>query len=153
MTHSGIFATHSGRLGRFLQVGVANGRVISVSFPEAPDAEAGDDHPALSWLEGYLDGTEQDVTDLETGLTVPTDQRRVLETVRKLPYGESIDLTRLVARTPGLDPEASADVEQARQALAANPIPIVIPDHRIEDAPSGAPAAVRQYCRELEGLA
>jgi methylated-DNA-[protein]-cysteine S-methyltransferase len=153
MTQTGIFATRSDRLGRILQVGVANGRVISVAFPEESDAEAGSDHPALAWLEGYLAGTERDVTDLETGLTVPTDQRSVLETVRKLPFGESIDLKRLVARTPGLDPEASEDVELARTALAENPVPIVIPDHRIEDAPSGAPASVRQYCRELEGLA
>jgi len=153
MTHSGIFAARSDRLERVVQVGVANGRVISVSFPDEPDADAGIDHPALSWLDGYLTGTERDVTDLETGLTVPTDQRRVLETVRKLPYGESISLKRLVARTPGLDPDDSEDLDLARQALAENPVPIVIPDHRIDDAPSGAPGSVRQYCRALEGLA
>ena len=153
MTRSGIFAMQSDRLGRVVQVGIANGRVISVSFPEASDPEAGTDHPALSWLADYLEGAETDVTDLETGLTVPTDQRSVLETVRKVPYGESIDLKRLVARTPGLDPDNATDVDLARRALAENPIPIVIPDHRIDDAPSGAPAAVRQYCRELEGLA
>lgn len=150
---SGIFATRSDHLERVVQVGLANGRVIDVSFPDRPDGDAAGEHPVLSRIEDYLAGTERDLSELKTGLTVPTDQRKVLETVRKLPFGESIGLRKLVVRTTGLDPEDRADRDRAREALASNPVPIVIPDHRIDDAPSGAPNEVRQYCRELEGLA
>ena len=44
MDMAGIFARESAYLGRYVQVGVASGRVISVSFPEAPDPDAPENH-------------------------------------------------------------------------------------------------------------
>jgi methylated-DNA-[protein]-cysteine S-methyltransferase len=39
-----------------------------------------------------------------------------------------------------------------REALAANPVPLLIPDHRVRDGPSGAPPPVEQKLRAVEGL-
>ena len=39
---AGIYARESASLDRYVQVGVAGGRVLSVDFPEAPDDDAGD---------------------------------------------------------------------------------------------------------------
>jgi methylated-DNA-[protein]-cysteine S-methyltransferase len=126
--------------------------VISLSFPESPEPGAGGDHEILDWVARYLAGAETDVTDIEVGLTVPTDQRTVLETVREIPYGESLAFERLVARSPGLDPDAGDDLETARTALAENPIPLLIPDHRVRDGPWATPASARSVLTELEGL-
>lgn len=153
MSGTGIFARDVTELDGAVQVGIANGRVISVSFPEAPEPDAKPAHAVLDWIEEYLAGTRTDVTEIETGLTVPTDQRTVLETVRKIPYGESLDLQRVVARSPGLDPDDSANLDVAREALAANPIPLFVPDHRVEGVGGGAPPAVRVVFRSVEGLA
>ena len=152
MPGTGIFARKFDEFDGYVQVGIANGRVISVSFPEQPETDAQSDERTLDWIEEYLAGKETAVTDVETGLTVPTDQRTVLETVRKIPYGEELPIKRLVARSPGLDPEDTSDLDLARKALADNPIPLFVPDHRVENAPSGAPPRIRSIFRDVEGL-
>ncbi len=148
----GVFAVESAYLDCAVQVGVASGRVISVSFPEAPDANAGNDHPLLDRIVAYLEGVEDDFADVTVALTVPTDQRAVLDALRGVPHGDQVSVEQLVQMTAGLDPADEDDRDTARRALAANPVPVVIPDHRVRDGPSAAPPAVEQRLREIEGL-
>lgn len=153
VTDAGIFARESAYLDRYVQIGVASGRVLSVSFPEVPDEGADDDHPVLDRIFEYLDGIEP-VTfdDVQVALTVPTDQRAVLEQVRSIPYGDQVDVEALIRMTPGLDPEDQDDGILVRTALDENPAPLLIPDHRVRDGPSAAPPAVEQKLRSLEEL-
>lgn len=150
---AGIYARESSYLERYVQVGVASGRVLRVSFPETPDDDAEEDHPILERLFEYLEGVET-VTfeDVEVALTVPTDQRAVLESVQEIPYGDQIDVDTLARMTPGIDHEDDADLTLVRTALDENPAPLLIPDHRVRDGPSAAPPAIEQKLRSLEGL-
>jgi len=78
---AGIYARKSAYLDRYVQMGVASGRVVSVSFPEVPDEEADEnDHALLDRIDAYLEGNADDFADVEVGITAPTDQRAVLET-------------------------------------------------------------------------
>ena len=147
---AGIYAARADYLDRSVQLGVAGDRVISVSFPREADPDASDDHPLLERVRAYLEGVEDDFTDV--GLTVPTDQRAVLETVRGVGYGESVTVEAAARATPGLDADDEADRQLARTALADNPLPLLVPDHRVRNAPSGAPPEVEQKLRALEGL-
>jgi methylated-DNA-[protein]-cysteine S-methyltransferase len=52
----------------------------------------------------------------------------------------------------GLNDEDDEDLRLLRTALAENPAPLLIPDHRVRDGPSGAPASVEQRLRSLEQL-
>lgn len=149
---AGIHARESDYLDRFVQLGVAGGKVVSVSFPRAADAEATPDHPLLDRVFRYLEGADDDFADVDVGLTVPSNQRAVLEALRGVPYGEQLSVERLTGMVPDLDPDSEGDREQVRAALAGNPIPLVIPDHRVRDGPSGAPPEVEQRLRSLEGL-
>lgn len=149
---AGVFAREFAYLDCHVQIGVAGGRLISVSFPPSPDEEADDAHELLDRIERYLEGARDDFDDVVVGLTVPTDQRSVLEALRGVAYGEQVSVGQVAAMTPDLDPDSEADVELVRTALAENPIPLVIPDHRIRDGPSGAPPDVEQKLRSLEGL-
>ena len=148
---AGIFARESAYLDRYVQFGEAQGRVISVSFPRESPEDANEDHSLLDRIEAYLEGATEDFDDVTVALTVPTDQRAVLEAVREVPYGENADCGQL-ARMAGLDPDDSDDVRLVRTALAENPAPLLIPDHRVRDGPSGAPAEVEQRLRSLEQL-
>ncbi|MFB6281662.1 MAG: MGMT family protein [Haloferacaceae archaeon] len=147
---AGVFARESEFLGRAVQVGVAAGRAISVSFPEAVPPEAGADHPLLDRLFAYLDGERTDVTEVEVALTVPTARRRVLEAVRTVPYGRTADLAA-VARMADLDPDDADDRETAVAALSENPVPVLVPDHRVEGVRGATPAEVAERLRDLEG--
>jgi methylated-DNA-[protein]-cysteine S-methyltransferase len=145
----GVFAREFESLGRAVEIGVAGGSVISVSFPEAPAADADPDHPLFDRIDAYLGGVADHLADVEIALTVPTDHRAVLEATRNVPYGETVALDRVV-RMAGLDPDDDADRETARTALAENPIPLLVPDHRVRDAPGGAPGAVAELLRAVE---
>ena len=148
---AGIYARESTYLERYVQVGVAGGRVLSVSFPEAPD-DAGTDLPLLDRVEAYLEGSEKDFSDVDVAMTMPTDQRDVLQVVRDVPYGAQLSVAELARTTPGLDPDDEEAGQLVRTALAENPAPLVIPDHRVRDGPGAAPPKVEQRLRSLEGL-
>ncbi|MFB6095581.1 MAG: methylated-DNA--[protein]-cysteine S-methyltransferase, partial [Halodesulfurarchaeum sp.] len=95
MEAAGIFARESAYLGCVVQIGVASQRVISLSFPSEPDGDADPDHEVLDRVFAYLEGVEDDLRDVEIGLTVPTDQRAVLEQTREIPYGEQVTVEQL----------------------------------------------------------
>jgi len=146
----GIYARESPYLERYVQLGVASERLLSVSFPT--DADADDDNELLDRVFAYLEGVEDDFRDVNVALTVPTAQRAVLESVRDIPYGEQTTVETLAATSAGLDPDEPSDLDAVRTALAGNPAPLVIPDHRVRDGPSAAPPEVEQRLRSLEGI-
>jgi len=151
VSEAGIYARESSYLGCWVQIGAAGRKVISCSFPETPDEER-TDHPVLTRIDAYLDGEEVDFADVDVGLTVPTDHRNVLDAVRQVPYGQNATVEQIARMVPGMDSDEEDDHATVRQALAANPVPLVIPDHRIRDGPSAAPPAIEQKLRSLETL-
>jgi methylated-DNA-[protein]-cysteine S-methyltransferase len=152
MDEPGIYARESPYLERFVELGYASGKAISVSFPQAAPDDAEDDHALLDRVFAYLEGSREEFDDVEVALTLPTDQRAVLEAVRTVPYGEEVSTVQLARMTPGLDGEDEADQQAVRAALAANPAPLLVADHRVRDAPSAAPPDVEQKLRRLEEL-
>lgn len=152
MEAAGIYAQEAPYLDRYVQLGIASGRLLNLSFPRSPDDKAEPTHDLLNRIQRYLEGTQDSFTDVEVALTVPTDQRAVLEALRNVPYGEQVSVERLTAMTPDRDPDSEPDRELTRTALAENPVPLVIADHRVRDGPSAAPPDVEQKLRALENL-
>jgi methylated-DNA-[protein]-cysteine S-methyltransferase len=145
-TDAGIFARPFDDC--VVELGVASGRVVGVSFPgEVPD-DAVADHPLLDRVGAYLDGEEDHFDDVQVALTVPTDQRSVLEAVRNVPYGETVSVAR-VARLTGLDDESEDDLATVEAALRENPVPLFVPDHRVE-GPGATPPEVVRLLRSVE---
>lgn len=149
---TGIYARESPAIERVVQLGAASGRVLSVSFPGEVPADAEGDHPVLERILAALEGEEEEFEDVAVALTVPTPHRAVLEEVRTIPYGRERDVESIARSVPDLDGEEAGDLETVRSALSENPLPILIPDHRVSDGPSAAPAAVERRLRSLEGL-
>lgn len=149
---AGIYARESEFLERYVQFGAAGEKVIQLSFPEAPDDEAMEDHDLLDRIDDYLQGEEDGFLDVDVGLTVSTDHRSVLEAVREIPYGEEGTVDQVARMAPGINHEDEDDLRTVREALASNPVPLFIPDHRVRDGPSGAPPDVEQKLRSIEDL-
>jgi len=147
----GIYARESNFLDRHVQVALAQGRLISASFPTEPESGARPEHDLLDRVEAYLGGEPDGFDDVQVALTVPTDQRQVLETVRTVPYGETVTVEQLARMTPGLGPDGDHTPE-IRQAVAANPAPLFIPTHRVRGVAGSAPADVAEKLRAVEGL-
>lgn len=151
-TTAGIYAREFDQLDRYVQVGVAQGKVISLSFPDEPAENAESEHELLDRIEAYLDGEPDDFDDVEVAMTMPTDQRAVLEKVRTIPFGEEASIEQVALMVPDMDPDAEDTRAEIREALAENPVPLFIPSHRVADTPSGLPLDVEQRLRSLEGL-
>lgn len=148
---SGVFAREFAELDRAVQIGVAGGRIISVSFPATVPDDATEDHELLDRIGEYLRGEPDAFDDVDVGLTVPTDRRGVLESLRSVPYGEEVSVSRLT-RVAGLDADDPDDLELVTTALDENPIPLLFPDHRVQGGPYATPADVREELRRIEGL-
>ena len=149
MDDAGIYAREFEPLGRAVEIGVASGKVVGVSFPESAPVDAEYDHPLLDRIDEYLAGAPDHFDDVPVALTVPTDQRRVLEAVRKLPHGGTVRRSR-VANLAGLDPDDDEDLRLVETALRGNPVPLFVPDHRVESVRGATPAAVAEALRRLE---
>ncbi|SNR40820.1 MGMT family protein [Halorubrum vacuolatum] len=148
---SGVFARTYADLDRSIEVGLAGGRVIAVSFPDAVPEDAAGRHSLLDRFETYLAGEPTTFADVAVGLTVPTDRRDVLSALRDIRHGEEVSVSRLT-RLAGLDPDDPDDLETVTRALRDNPIPILVPDHRVQGGPYATPADVRKRLRAIEGL-
>ena len=149
---AGIFAREFPTVDGYIQVGVAQGRVISVDFPARPKDDARADHDLLDRLGDYLNGDSDAFGDVTVALTLPTDERRVLEALREVPYGETVTVEQLARMTAGLDDSEDADRRTVRDALRENPAPLLIGDHRVGNASGATPTEVATVCRRLEGL-
>lgn len=151
-TGAGIYAREVSYLDRYVQLGIAQGRVLSVNFLTQPEPNAESDHELLDRIEAYLTGTREEFADVQVAMTMPTDQREVLEAVRTVPYGKQASVEQLARMAPSRNPDDEEDARRIREALAANPAPILIPTHRIRDGPGGAPPDVETKLRAVEGL-
>lgn len=97
-----------------------------------PAAElAGDGTRLKEWVQALLDYLEGERPHLDLPLDVQATafQRRVWEELRRIPYGETRTYTQ-VAEAIG-QPRA---VRAVGRACAVNPVPLVIPCHRVVGA-------------------
>jgi methylated-DNA-[protein]-cysteine S-methyltransferase len=119
------------RLGLHLHVGLRGGRLAHVGIsrdahegPTLPEAA-----PLLERLARHCETGREDFADVPVDLDgLPAFQREVLlALLREVPAGETVsygDLARMVGRGP-------AAARAIGGAMARNPIPIVVPCHRV----------------------
>jgi methylated-DNA-[protein]-cysteine S-methyltransferase len=82
---------------------------------------------AIARMVGLLDGVADDLADVRVDLTgVPAFHQRVYEVARSIPPGRTLTYGEVAARL-GMPGAAQA----VGQALGRNPVPIVVPCHRV----------------------
>lgn len=148
---SGVVYCHSTFLDGWVQIGIASGRVISVSFPPDEPQSGATEHALLDRVQEYLDeGAPVDFTDVEIALTVDQTDRAILDTVRTIPYGKRWTVEDVIDRTAILTDEDAA--RSVRSAIGTNPVPLIIPDHRVDTDSSPIHPSIRIALRRREGL-
>jgi methylated-DNA-[protein]-cysteine S-methyltransferase len=153
---SGIEHRWSEYLETYVQVGVASGSALRVEFTDRPEGEErapGEGSDALEAVFAYLDGEVETTPDVDYALTVSGVERRALERTRDVPYGTTTTYEEFAASVGEGDDEDA--VGRVREALHDNPVPVVLPSHRIvdEDGVGGfaGPREVKRKLLELEG--
>jgi methylated-DNA-[protein]-cysteine S-methyltransferase len=83
--------------------------------------------PLIRRLQAFASGARDDFRDVEVDLSPLTDfQRRVLQCCRQIPYGETLTYGQLAAKAG-----AARAARAIGNCMAANPVPLVIPCHRV----------------------
>jgi methylated-DNA-[protein]-cysteine S-methyltransferase len=120
-------------IGKLLVAGDEKG-LHSINFPKngkpsLPESDWSENpkplQEALRQLEAYFSGKLKTFS-LNLCLNVRPFQKKVLTALRRVPYGQTISYGKLAQKIGS--PKASRAVGQAN---AKNPIPIVIPCHRV----------------------
>lgn len=101
-------------------------RLVSRWYPDAPVKSTQDPAGAVSALDSYFRGELEALDELSLELHGTTFQRRVWEQLRKIRAGTTASYQD-IARAIG----APSAVRAVGAANGANPIPIVVPCHRI----------------------
>jgi len=128
-------------------------RYLPNALPGEPPSEIA---ATIGAARRYFDGEQIDFSDavLDLGAQQPFFAQ-VYETVRRLGWGQTTTYGA-VAKELGAGPEAARDVGQA---MASNPIPLIIPCHRVLaaggkvggfSAPGGSTAKLRMLA--IEGV-
>lgn len=128
-------------------------RRLPLAQPGEPPAPI---RQAIDAAQRYFEGAKEDFASLPIDLGEQDDfSRDVYGFVRRLGFGETTTYGA-VAKALGASPEAARDVGQA---MAKNPVPLIIPCHRVLaaggkiggfSAPGGSTAKARML--ELEGV-
>lgn len=147
---SGVYSRYSDYLETYVQLGLASGNVVAVEFTDAPDGDEVEEGEVgvVDAVFEYLSGGPS--VDAPYALTVSGLERRALERTRDVPYGSTVSYEEF-ARSIG----AEEDVEEVQKALQGNPVPIVLPCHRVvaDDGVGGytGPRDVKRRLLDLEG--
>ncbi|AQQ08755.1 Methylated-DNA--protein-cysteine methyltransferase [Sedimentisphaera cyanobacteriorum] len=117
------------------------------SFPKAPDYKAGE-------IIHYFQGRQADFSGLKIQLDESRFSEEILMTAAKLNLGQTVSYSQL-AEMAGHKGKARA----AGRALASNPIPVIIPCHRViskDGSPGGFMAgsdnSLKLRMLRLEGI-
>lgn len=146
-----VYARFFPYLDRYVQLEIREDVLVRVSFPASVEEALPQEHPLLDRIADYLTGTvEADFADVAVDLHLSEDHAVILEAVRSIPYGTDASVDDLARELPDVDPTDEVTIDAVREALAANPVPLIIPDHRVRDGPSGAPPRVEQRLRSVE---
>ena len=128
-------------------------RRIAGAEPATPPAEVAD---TIAQVKRYFAGEAVDFADVKLDLSNQEDFfKQVYAAARRIGWGHTTTYGSL-AKELGAGPQAARDVGQA---MAKNPVPLIIPCHRVLaaggkvggfSAPGGATSKVRML--ELEGV-
>jgi len=136
-----------------LRVRVAGGKLVGIHFIEKEEVheeilnQVQDDAPAKveAQLREYFEGKRK-VFELEYELVKGTEfERKVWGEIGKIPYGETVSYKELAGRVGR--PKA---VRAVANACGKNPLPVVVPCHRVVGSPS-ASLRVNSFIMNLGG--
>ncbi len=148
-----LYSKFSRELGLYVQLEVLGGRVRRVRLARKRLGREETSHPYLTRILEKVKTGEGDLSDIPLDLDVGPFERQVLAFLRTLPRGSTVtygEIARLLGR-----PKATRAVGNA---CARNPVPLIVPCHRVVPAAGGIGAysggdgpVTKRKLLELEG--
>lgn len=89
---------------------------------------------AKSWLDRYFSGKKPDISELSLAPGGNEFRRTVWSLLCKIPYGETVTYGDIAKKTATLLHREKMSAQAVGGAIGHNPIPIIIPCHRVVGA-------------------
>jgi methylated-DNA-[protein]-cysteine S-methyltransferase len=138
MQHFHLFETKLGTAGiAWSDEGITRFRLPDPNRDEAEthfrDRTPAEPPPAIAAVvdqaKRYFDGEQIDFTPIPLDLTeIDPARRSIYDALRKVAFGETVTYGELARRAGATQPQAAQDVGVA---MARNPVPLIIPCHRV----------------------
>jgi methylated-DNA-[protein]-cysteine S-methyltransferase len=138
MQHFHLFETKLGTAGiAWSDEGITRFRLPDPNRDEAEKhfrgRTPGEPPPAIAAVvdqaKRYFDGEQVDFTPIPLDLTeIDPARRSIYDALRKVAFGETVTYGELAKRAGATQPQAAQDVGVA---MARNPVPLIIPCHRV----------------------
>ena len=129
-----------------------DGLLVGLYLPgqAVPDAIL-EDHPLLDrtsrWLERYFRGQTPDPKELPLGAEGTAFQKLIWKLLLEIPYGQTVTYGHLAQKAATILGKPHMSAQAVGQALRRNPIPIIVPCHRVV----GSDGSLTGYAGALDG--
>ncbi|MEM2933626.1 MAG: methylated-DNA--[protein]-cysteine S-methyltransferase [Methanocellales archaeon] len=146
-----MMSFYSPELELYINIEMGNGTVKRLIFSRGPRGKEAKGR-VIEDLKRYLNGEAVDFSKYSISLSNLTSfERAVLLETRKIPFGVAISYSELASRM------GTSGIRAVGNALAKNPVPIVIPCHRVvhKNGSLGGykgGVKVKQKLLEIEGV-
>lgn len=128
-----LYARFSEDIGLYVSMVLRDDAVVSIRLSrEEPREEHGTDHPYLSRVIKHLHTGEDDLKDIPVDIQASPFHRQVLDALRDIPPGEVMTYGEVAGKLGH-----SRAARAVGSACARNPVPIIIPCHRVVPASRG----------------
>ncbi len=121
-----MISFYSPKLELYIHIEIEDSIIKRLTLSKLPKGVAKGGGRIAEDLKRYLDGEAVDFSKYTISLSTLTSfERAVLNETRKIPFGVAISYSELAHRT------GTNAIRAVGNALAKNPVPIIIPCHRV----------------------
>lgn len=138
-------------MGRLILV-AENGKLVRLCLPgQSPEGigagEASVFDQTARWLDRYFRGEAPEPGELPLGAEGTAFQKCIWKLLLEIPYGKTATYGQLAQKAAQILDKPRMSAQAVGQALRHNPIPVIIPCHRV----MGADGSLTGYAGALEG--
>ena len=147
MLHYDCYDSPLGTLWMTGENGILTGLSFQPLMDETEPAYCLELDPVKTWLDRYFRGEAPNPSDLPLAAEGTAFQMLIWKLLTEIPYGTTVTYGHIAQKAASILGKPHMSAQAVGQALRRNPIPIIVPCHRVV----GSDGSLTGYAGALEG--